>query len=172
MGGSRSDRGSTYRNTLVAMALAGLWHGAAWTFVVWGIYHGLILIIQRALSGWSFWAAIPRVVRSVLSWIVTFHLVCFGWLIFRARDLNQVWSFIIRIATDFRVDLLSVDLFSYLLMFVIPLLTLESWAQNRDNPTEITGWWYGLGPVAVCALLLAIILLSPSQGGVFIYFQF
>ena len=79
---------------MLTMILGGLWHGAKWTFVVWGLYHGLLLVLHRLASPWL---ERHRAVRSrliALCWtglriVVTFHLVCLGWLIFRADSLEQ-----------------------------------------------------------------------------------
>jgi alginate O-acetyltransferase complex protein AlgI len=90
LGGSRRGRVFTAINLFIAMALAGLWHGAAWTFVLWGLWHGVGLAAHRA---WSV-AAVPRVpvlnrgavqVRAV-SIVATFLFVCFGWVLFAATS--------------------------------------------------------------------------------------
>ena len=75
------------------MVLGGLWHGAAWTFVLWGVYHGLLLIVYRAadraagLRSWLRGARLP--LARVRRWAVMFHLTCYGWLIFRARSAGS-----------------------------------------------------------------------------------
>jgi alginate O-acetyltransferase complex protein AlgI len=90
LGGSRRGKLLTAVNLFIAMALAGLWHGAAWTFVLWGLWHGIGLAAHRA---WSV-AAVPRlaVLNSgtaqirALSIIATFLFVCFGWVLFAASS--------------------------------------------------------------------------------------
>ena len=84
LGGNRHGAWQTYRNLMLTMLLGGLWHGAAWTFVVWGGYHGLLLVVQRAIS-WPSWtrSATLRPARVTL----TFLLVCVGWVFFRAGSL-------------------------------------------------------------------------------------
>ena len=85
---------ATYRNLMLTLVLAGLWHGAGWTFVIWGVYHGLLLVLHRAVQAVARTGP-PRqsrrpcaAGRAVRSWC-TFHLVCLGWLIFRADSLEQ-----------------------------------------------------------------------------------
>jgi D-alanyl-lipoteichoic acid acyltransferase DltB (MBOAT superfamily) len=84
LGGNRSGRARTYANLFLTMVLGGLWHGAAWNFVAWGAYHGAVLSIQRALDGRPKDPGADTPPRAVLARIGTFHLVCFGWLLFRA----------------------------------------------------------------------------------------
>ncbi|NIJ10140.1 alginate O-acetyltransferase complex protein AlgI [Saccharomonospora amisosensis] len=86
LGGNRFGAAKTYRNLSVVFVLTGFWHGAAWTFVVWGVYHGALLIIERAFG----WDATPeerheRIARRAL----TLLLVVFGWVFFRAADVGD-----------------------------------------------------------------------------------
>ena len=84
LGGSRKGTLTTYRNLMITMLLGGLWHGAAWTFVIWGGIHGLGLSIERAI-GWS-----PTSRRGIwIGRIVTFHVVCFAWVFFRADSVAR-----------------------------------------------------------------------------------
>ena len=93
LGGSRGGTASTYRNLMLTMLLGGLWHGAAWTFVVWGIYHGLLLVGHRLASPWLERIQpidpVDRACWKGLRIVVTFHLVCLGWLFFRAESMEQ-----------------------------------------------------------------------------------
>jgi alginate O-acetyltransferase complex protein AlgI len=94
LGGSRKGRILTYRNLLLTMLLGGLWHGAAWTFVVWGGIHGLGLALERAL-GWR-----PTSPRAVwLGRLLTFHVVCFAWVFFRADSFSRAGDVLARLFT-------------------------------------------------------------------------
>ena len=90
LGGSRGGRLFTYRNLMITMVLGGLWHGAAWTFVLWGAFQGVGLVSEHALGG-----RIGRRTPAWLRWFVTFNLIVFGWILFRShrpqpvRDLHQ-----------------------------------------------------------------------------------
>jgi alginate O-acetyltransferase complex protein AlgI len=82
LGGSRRGRLITYRNLLITMLLGGLWHGAAWPFVLWGAYHAIGLISEHALGG--------RIrTPGWFRWFVTFHLIVLGWILFRATSLGD-----------------------------------------------------------------------------------
>jgi alginate O-acetyltransferase complex protein AlgI len=94
LGGNRKGSLLTYRNLLATMLLGGLWHGAAWTFVIWGGIHGLGLSIERALR--------IRPTSPVGRWvgrIVTFHVVCFAWIFFRADSFSRAGQMLERLFT-------------------------------------------------------------------------
>lgn len=96
LGGNRGGKFISSRNLLITMILAGLWHGAAWTFVVWGIYHGILLLVHRFLQPFFNKIALlkNRIIKNILAFISVifcFHLVCIGWLIFRANSITQAW---------------------------------------------------------------------------------
>ena len=92
LGGSRGSRLFTYRNLMITMVLGGLWHGAAWTFVLWGAFHGAMLVTEHALDG-----RVGRVTPSWVRWVGTFAAVCFGWILFRSVDLDVFWTFLGRL---------------------------------------------------------------------------
>ena len=93
LGGSRGKtRWFTYRNLMITMVLGGLWHGAAWTFVLWGAFHGAMLVTEHALDG-----RIGRRTPVWLRWLGTFAAVCFGWILFRSPDLDVFWTFLGRL---------------------------------------------------------------------------
>jgi alginate O-acetyltransferase complex protein AlgI len=92
LGGSRGSALFTARNVMITMVLVGLWHGAAWTFVLWGAFHGVCMVGERILGGrfkFPVW----------LRWLVTFHLVVLGWILFRATSLSNFWDFLQRLAS-------------------------------------------------------------------------
>ncbi len=91
LGGSRGGRLATYRNLLLVFAVTGLWHGAAWTFVLWGLFHGLFLILERAL----FRAPAEDLKHPALRFFYVLPVVLFGWVLFRATSFascTALWS--------------------------------------------------------------------------------
>ena len=99
LGGNRGGRWRTYRNLMATMALGGLWHGAAWNFVAWGLYQGALLAGHRALTG-AHKRVGEGVRRPLGAWLgrivaalVFFQLVCYGWLLFRATSFGQIADF-------------------------------------------------------------------------------
>ncbi|RMF84790.1 MAG: MBOAT family protein [Planctomycetota bacterium] len=106
LGGNRHGTLRTYFNLMATMLLGGLWHGAAWTFVVWGAYHGILLcahrVVQPLLERWfSFKNAAAAAIWKTACVIAFFHIVCGSWLIFRAESIHQIWSMTTAIFTDF-----------------------------------------------------------------------
>ncbi|GAB4424015.1 MAG: MBOAT family protein [Anaerolineae bacterium] len=158
---------------LVTMTLIGLWHGAAWTFVFWGFYHGLLLAIYRHIS--RLWRRFPSG-STVLWWrgvgnvLLVFHLVCFGWLIFRAENLAQIGHFLQAIwqtpTTGLPAAIWPV------LLYGGPLLIIQG-LQQRANTWNVFGRWRPLPRGLVYASLFYLLLLYGDFGGEeFIYFQF
>lgn len=88
LGGSRRGEGRTYLNIMIVYLLSGLWHGAGWTYVCWGVLHGLFCVITRRFKG--FFDRLPKFV----SWLITFAFINLGFIIFRAESLPQAFSVI------------------------------------------------------------------------------
>ncbi len=97
LGGNRKGKAATYRNLWVTMVLSGLWHGAAWTFVLWGAVHALGNCATRELERAPFYARrVPKVVRQAF----VFVLVTFAWIFFRAGSIGDAWMIVTRIFTS------------------------------------------------------------------------
>jgi alginate O-acetyltransferase complex protein AlgI len=82
LGGNRGGRLATARNLMITMLLGGLWHGAAWGFVLWGGIHGTALVVEHQLRGRK------DVLPGWLKWFITFHIVVLGWIVFRSPELS------------------------------------------------------------------------------------
>jgi len=164
LGGSRGGKLLTYRNLMLTMILGGIWHGANWTFIAWGLLHGLILCGYRLLpepKGFSWWRA-----------AVMFHLVCLGWLFFRAESIGQAWAFLQLIVTRPEVTPLSVSMLSMLAFYAGPLFLFELWVERRKDMVSLES-----APMPARALVYAyaalMLLFFPSpEVHEFIYFQF
>ena len=95
LGGNRGGPVATYRNLLIVFAATGLWHGAAWTFLLWGLYHGAFLVVERLL----FRSPVEAMHSAVLRYLYCLPVVLLGWVLFRADTLSQaidLWSAMIR----------------------------------------------------------------------------
>jgi D-alanyl-lipoteichoic acid acyltransferase DltB (MBOAT superfamily) len=103
LGGNRHGRLATYRNLVATMLLGGLWHGAAWTFVVWGGIRGAGLAVERAARDIRAWRGVSPPtdtrLRRVAGRLVTFHVVCFAWIFFRADSFGRAWQIITQLFT-------------------------------------------------------------------------
>jgi len=158
LGGNRAH-GS--RNAMVAMVLSGLWHGAAWNFLLWGALHGAGLVVERALG-------LARGGRW-LGVFVTFHLVCLGWVLFRAPDLAAAGAMLAALghwgAADIPWPLAGLIGFALALHFCP-----SGWVQRLEaSLRRWPGWALGLAFGAGIVLILA---LGPAGVAPFIYFQF
>jgi len=164
LGGNRGGRLATYRNLMITMILGGLWHGAAWTFVLWGAFQGAGLVTEHALGG--------RIrAPAWLKWFVTFHLIVFGWILFRSESLHLAGVFLSRLATIGAPTLWTAPVVGAIVVVIglqlIPEKPLERFQVRIER----------LRP-ALLAVGLAIVILFaaatvPSQGvPPFIYFRF
>ena len=125
LGGNRGSEWQTQRNLFITMVLGGLWHGAAWTFVLWGAYQGLFLIGYRAADRWPpfhrFVAGAGFLAR-LTSWVVMFHLTCYGWLIFRSRSTGQIGGLTAGLIGNFAPSTVDIpNLLVPLLLYSTPL---------------------------------------------------
>jgi alginate O-acetyltransferase complex protein AlgI len=170
LGGNRKGPGRTYVNLMLTMLLGGLWHGANWTYVVWGGLHGAYLAFERAfLSRWRWWQR-EHWAMGVLRTLVTFHLVCLAWVFFRASDLASAGAILHAIA---ELPRQAPDLVQLRILAALAALFLVHQLSARYD-------WHGKvaesrGPAFVAtatAVLLALILLTPAHTVPFIYFQF
>jgi D-alanyl-lipoteichoic acid acyltransferase DltB (MBOAT superfamily) len=175
LGGNRLGSWLTYRNLLLTMLLGGLWHGAAWPFVLWGAYHGLWLILHRlarpTLGKIDPASAIGRTGWHALRVVVTFHGVCLGWLMFRADSLQHIGSLLGTAAQGLDPGL-ALEWLLPLAALTAPLLLMQI-AQARSGDLEIALRWPLPARVAVyAAVFLMIAILGEDGGQPFVYFQF
>jgi alginate O-acetyltransferase complex protein AlgI len=170
LGGNRGTAWQTRRNLLITMLLGGLWHGAAWTFILWGLYQGLLLILYRPFE--STFTAMSRGQRF-LGWIVMFHLTCYGWLIFRALSLEKLREMTRGLFLDFKPSTVDVTgILVPLLLYTTPLLVvhlMEAWA---DDVLVVPKIPVGVRYTIYVATLYLIVLFGNFGGSDFIYFQF
>ncbi|MGV1048759.1 MAG: MBOAT family O-acyltransferase [Solirubrobacterales bacterium] len=164
LGGNRKGRARTYVNLMATMVLGGLWHGASWTFVLWGGFHGTGLSLEHAFGG--------RVkLPGWLRWFVTFNLVVFAWILFRSPDLDLFWAYVSGMFSSGPLTLLTVPAALALLAVLGLQLVPEGASQAVEVGVE------RLSPLLLAVVLAALILVVgatvPSQGvPPFIYFRF
>jgi D-alanyl-lipoteichoic acid acyltransferase DltB (MBOAT superfamily) len=167
LGGSRGGRLKTYRNLMLTMLLGGLWHGASFTFVLWGGIHGAALSAERwARERWSgvrvpAWAA----------WLVTFHVVCVAWVFFRAPDLGTAFDVLGGLGLSGPSPLVTLPaVFLVVAAVAIQALPPGWW---RDAEAWLVARPVALQGVGVGAVLVIADAAVGQQGvAPFIYFQF
>jgi len=174
LGGSRRTKGRVLFNLAATMFLSGLWHGAAWNFVVWGLVHGVLLLAHHQLRERGPFAAAreraPRV-ASFAAWLWTLHTVMFGWLLFRVEAFADVGTLLGAVGQALSgteaagpEQLVFIAGFYAFLAFSA-LARRERWHARIDARP-------GLALVFYAALATAAMLLAPAEGPQFIYFQF
>src|SRR5579862_1903145 len=190
LGGSRHGERATYRNLFITMLLGGLWHGANWTFVLWGALHGVGLAIERAWglvrSVTAVWRAPRRRTdqsseREALAstsrgaaWtrrILVFHFVCFGWILFRATSIGAAWQYLGQFA-HWAWRPTYVAALSYLAIFTIPLFLIDLRLEHTGEEYLFQTGRYRWQVAAAAAAVIAVAMLSQGESTAFIYFQF
>jgi D-alanyl-lipoteichoic acid acyltransferase DltB (MBOAT superfamily) len=176
LGGNRGSEARTRRNLLITMILGGLWHGAAWTFVLWGVYQGVLLIVYRAgdRARWFHaWLNGSGTAARVTSWFVMFHLTCYGWLIFRARSARQLGSMTANLFGSFAPRSVNVEaLLVPLAMYTAPLLIVHICEAIYDNVLVVPRLPVGVRYSVYAATFYLTMLFGNFGGAEFIYFQF
>jgi D-alanyl-lipoteichoic acid acyltransferase DltB (MBOAT superfamily) len=193
LGGSHKGSAKTYRNLLLTMLLGAVWHGAAWTFIIWGVIHGTALAIERMLLAFKLQpapafaivgyghgsmgrvltvgAAGGQAFSRSLAVFVTFNIVCFAWIFFRAESLQLAlsyvrgladWSGPVERATPFLVALVTASLAAH---FVSEDLVARISARLQNVGALTLGAVLGFG-------ILLIFAMAPEGVAPFIYFQF
>jgi D-alanyl-lipoteichoic acid acyltransferase DltB (MBOAT superfamily) len=172
LGGSRGTPAKTYRNLMLTMLLGGLWHGAAWNFVLWGLFHGSILSIHRALFGDR-----DHSTRSMFARLTAmagfFAVTCYGWLLFRAKSLDQVVQFTLTLIVDFGNLATSMPLPTFAALVGMPILAAFEIAEYCGGLKQTHARLATVARGAVGAALLFVLLMGTSNAPQqFIYFQF
>lgn len=174
LGGNRHGMLLTWRNLMLTMLIGGLWHGAAWTFVIWGGLHGLYLILERSLApAAQRWLPTGNLLLKLAYGAATLVAVMFAWVWFRAPDLSTGWHITWQLlhlhelpatpALNAEQQLACLALAAIVIAHALSRhLSLP--ALLRKTPAAVT--------VAVLAALMALIVLSPGNSHAFIYFQF
>ncbi|WP_395652498.1 MBOAT family O-acyltransferase [Brevundimonas sp.] len=173
LGGNRAGEFGTYRNLMITMLLGGLWHGAAWTFVIWGAIHGSILVIYRLtgiddlLKRFTTWPA-KWAVTAIL-WASTMVLVVLAWTFFRAPSVGSAVH-VLGEAMGF--DGYNWSTFQPVVAYIIPLVVVEAWQRWSGNIEVLNSRPFLVRYTMVMATVLAILSLSADRSQPFIYFNF
>jgi D-alanyl-lipoteichoic acid acyltransferase DltB (MBOAT superfamily) len=163
LGGNRKGKFNTYRNMFITMVVSGLWHGAAWTFVIWGALHAIGRFMTRDLERTDFYAErIPGLVKQ----ISVFIFVTFAWIFFRASSIGDAATIVKRIFTAGMADpkfpvlalLLCLSIWLYQFLFESRIKRILEW-----RPLKIC---------VVCLIILYLVIFARAGNEAFIYLQF
>ncbi|MCL1857644.1 MAG: MBOAT family protein [Oscillospiraceae bacterium] len=185
LGGNRKGVFRTYINLLIVFTVTGLWHGASWSFVVWGLYHGVFLMLERGA-----WGKILRKLPRAVTWVYTMFVVLIGWVIFRAETLGKALEYI-KCMFNFSTGGLNTVLASLNIIILIailsgmlfsapilPFIKKELFGEEKNHfecedlsPLKQAASWVSIaGCIAI--LILSVIFLTGSDFNPFLYFRF
>jgi alginate O-acetyltransferase complex protein AlgI len=194
LGGNRNGKFRTYINLMITMLLGGLWHGANWTFVVWGGLHGLFLAVEKGLQDMSNKVTAPAVAKkrtAVLQGIsgaqliriagssklflalLTFFLVNVTWVFFRSPDFATAWRLLTSMFTEVKGGAVLLTTLSIIkIVVIISLMLICHWKLRNTKLVAAASslkWWM-LG--TIWAIMVILLILSQESTNSFIYFQF
>ena len=163
LGGSRQGTMVTYRNLLITFLISGIWHGANWTFAIWGLLHALGVILTRELERSAFYRdRVPTPLKQ--AWV--FVYVCFAWIFFRAATVSDARLIVSRI---FHVSSWSSPQIPALILILVGMV----WLYQGFYESRLRGLMrLGFVRVALAVGMILYLCLCSSGGGAFLYFQF
>ncbi|MCC6702231.1 MAG: MBOAT family protein [Fluviicola sp.] len=171
LGGNRNGKFQTIKNTFFTMLIAGFWHGANWTFIMWGAINGFFLAFEKMLVS-------PSIIKikflSFINIFIVFNLISFSWIFFRSQSIDQAFSIVSKISTFRWQDLYFVvaeNRYSTAIIGCTLLLLLELHFKYKPI-THIRNLSYIHRYTIYLTITLGIFLLGSSSGAQFIYFQF
>ena len=172
LGGNRNNNRT--RNVFLTMLLGGLWHGAAWTFVAWGAFHGAIITLTHYLANLQIFSSFNRsntLAVSLVKWAVTFYLILIGWVFFRATDINSAITIIGNLHTFGSASQLGTNAWSIFILtsvWVLLMHVMDYFVIKSADKLEKKNWQFWL--LIILGQALCLLIGEPSNE--FIYFQF
>jgi alginate O-acetyltransferase complex protein AlgI len=168
LGGNKKGPVRTYVNLGLTMLLGGLWHGAAWTFIAWGVYQGAWLVFERLCGRKTLYASLPSALQNGITFII---VVC-GWVLFRAETLGSAARMLRSMFTPHHgwgFDVLQSFDSIERVAFVVAPIVIWGFSTTQEHARRLRGWW-----VATITVLffVAISMLHSSDNVPFLYFQF
>lgn len=178
LGGSAYGRWNTSRNLFITMVLAGLWHGANWTFVIFGAIHGVVLAVERYLFPSKAKLAVPTQTSGPIGFfslwskrIITFNILCLSLAFFRATSLSAALHFLAGLSNlAWRSEYLSA--FLLLCLFSIPLFLVDLLQEAHSQEYPFASAPYAARTALAAFALVVLALFSGSNLNAFVYFQF
>ncbi|MDO9509770.1 MAG: MBOAT family O-acyltransferase [Candidatus Magasanikbacteria bacterium] len=177
LGGSKGSKSKQIRNIFIIFLVSGFWHGANWTFVVWGGLHALfflpLLLMNRNrkhLAAINLQKSLPGI-REFLQMLLTFILTSFAWIFFRSPSISESFLYIRRLFTNlnFKLEFLNIERYSIEMLLLIMIFVLMEWF-SRGKESPISGKFSFLKMSIIILLIITLGVYSEHQN--FIYFQF
>ena len=178
LGGSRVSKAKVIRNTFIIFLVSGLWHGANWTFIVWGAYHALLflpLILTGKNRKYTNQVAEGRILptlKELGQMLLTFFLSVFGWVIFRSENIEQAWEYVCRVCNESVFTIPEAKENSALFINIIVLMVVEWLQRGKPHVLDISSIKKGYLRWMVYFGLLFFLFAFGGNATNFIYFQF
>lgn len=171
LGGNRT--GHRTRNVFITMLLGGLWHGAAWTFVAWGAFHGIIITATHYLANLPVFKGFndsnSRWIK-LLKWAITFYLILVGWVFFRATSIDSAWEILISLHSFSGTEMgrHAIAIFAMVTIWTALTHIMDYYILKSADKLEAKSWLYWI--LIFFGIGLSLFIGEPSDE--FIYFQF
>ena len=174
LGGNRCSKVRWIFNTMIVFTISGLWHGAAYTFLIWGALHGVCMVIERLVYGDKI-----KIISNNLSFanffrlLLTFTIVTFAWIFFRVSDLGDVMTIFRKILTEPGSLFMDADTLAYAFLFTILILTVDFIEEYFSGKVTFMNSKYTIVRwISYVVMVVMILLFGVLDGDSFIYFQF
>jgi len=180
LGGSKISSARTYVNLFICFTLSGMWHGANWTYIVWGMYHGLFLIIDKL-----FWLKVSKRIPKACGIAITFLLIMVGWVFFRSSsvdyaykyvhvlfDLPNILNFQVTHFIYFSNDVIFMIVVGCIISFFPAVLKLPAVPSDFTEKALFRRRVFTLNALSLVLFVLSILKISTSNFAAFIYFKF
>lgn len=177
LGGSRGSKWLQLRNVMIIFLVSGLWHGANWTFVLWGFLHALfflpVLLLNKNRNNLD-QVALNKVLPSfkeLLQMLFTFALTCMAWVFFRAKSVADALGYLKQVLTtfEFKLQYLNIERYNIEMVLILSIFIAYEWF-HRDQEHPFNGRFKWLKIASIILMLLTLGVYSDHQS--FIYFQF
>lgn len=169
LGGNRKGPNRTYVNLMITMILGGLWHGAAWSYAIWGTFHGLTQAVERFKKDRFPAPSAPSLPRKIISGLLVFSLVTLAWLLFKLTEFKHVVAYILAIFNNTNTSS-YMAIAAYILVYSTPVVLYHLYYLYRQAhptkqwPARLDPYFYGF--------MLFMVITNSGIGTDFIYFQF
>lgn len=173
LGGNRCSKVRWMLNTMIVFTVSGLWHGAAYTFIIWGAMHGACMVIERIIYG----DKIKNVadgfsMANLLRWMTTFAIVNFAWIFFRVSDLRDVKMIFNKLFTEPGSPFVDTNIFLMAFIAMAIVFIYDFIEEKRLNIHLLSSRFMAVRYATVVLLMVYILAFGVLNGGSFIYFQF
>jgi len=176
LGGNRKGKARTYLNLLIIFTLTGIWHGANWTFLVWGLFYGFFLVIERMFLG----NALKRNPQKIFNWLYTMLVVLIAWVFFRSPDMGYAMKYLGAMFGFYGANGIQPAIYyltmNAILIFPFAVLfcgILQNWLRKPIEKFKTATWVFWVESACLFVMLCTcILLLANNTYNPFIYFQF